>query len=228
MSEADAQFLGRMPLFSEFSDDELVLMSTRFETAKFKRGEVLFCEEDTGDYLYVVRSGRVKVSRVLPSGKEMLLAFHEEGDYFGELSLIDGGTTPATVTAVIPTTILAIGGRDFLQLSRNAKIKDALLLSLCRQLREAWSQIEILNFHNANARVRTVLYQLGEKKGVETFEGLMIRMRLTHRQLADLTGISRETATRVLSQLQVDGLVTMQGRNIVLRNPQDLIEMAPV
>ena len=95
--------------------------------------------------MYIVKDGRVKVSRLLPNGKERILAFRETGEYFGEMSLLDGGTSAATVTA----TILFTTQRDFQKLLSNASINTALLRMLCTRCREAWSQIEVLTFHNA-------------------------------------------------------------------------------
>ena len=143
MKGTDLQFLSEIPLFADLSPDELAHVTTLFEEKRYKRGTILFFEEDTGNYMYVVKSGRVKVSRVLPSGKEMILTFHDTGDHFGELSLIDGGTAPATVTAVVPTVILAINHHRFARLIQNPKIKEAILRNLCSRLREAWAQVEM-------------------------------------------------------------------------------------
>ena len=225
MKGTDLQFLSEIPLFADLSPDEMAHVTTLFREKRYKRGAILFFEEDTGNYMYVVKSGRVKVSRVLPSGKEMILTFHDSGDHFGELSLIDGGTAPATVTAVVPTAILAINQHRFASLIQNPKIKEALLRNLCGRLREAWAQVEVLSFHNASARVRAVLYHLCESKGIPTIDGTMISLRLTHKQIADLIGISRETATRVLSQLQADGLVLVRARRFVIGDPEELLDL---
>ena len=95
---------------------------------------------------------------------------------------------------------------------------------LCSRCREAWSQIEVLTFHNADARIRTALYHLSLKKGVPTKNGTRIDLKLTHKELADMTGISRETATRVLSALQSEGVLTVQSRHFVLSDPDELVD----
>ena len=92
------EFLRRIEIFAELPDEELANAASLFRERKYRKNDIIFFEEDTGHYLYFVKEGRVKVSRLLPNGKEMILAFHEEGEYFGEMSLIDGGTTPASVT----------------------------------------------------------------------------------------------------------------------------------
>lgn len=222
--KVDVSFLRNVALFSELDDQELASVSEMFRQQKYKRNEIVFFEEDTGKYMYIVKEGRVKVSRLLPSGKEMILAFHEAGEYFGEMSLIDGGTTPATVTAVGPATILFMSRQEFSALLNNPKINRSLLKMLCSRCRDAWTQIEVLTFNNADARIRTALYHLCQKKGVRTDKGTMISIRLTHKELADMTGISRETATRVLSHLQNGGIVTVQKRHFFIANPETLMD----
>ena len=86
--------------------------------------------------MYIVQEGRVKVSRLLPNGKEMILAFHEAREYFGEMSLIDGGTSPATVTTVIPSRVLTVTRANFLELLEQHSINRAVLKMLCEPPRD--------------------------------------------------------------------------------------------
>src|SRR2546425_9248860 len=194
----NTDFLHSVSLFENLDNNELQEVLKVFKDQEFKKGDIILMEEDTGKYMYIVLDGRVKVSRLLPSGKEMILAFHEKGDYFGEMSLIDGGTTPATVTAMSPTFIAFVGRKEFTQvLLENPKINFAMLTMLCQRCRDAWTQIEVLTFNNADARIRTALFHLCQRKGEKTNEGIRISLHLTHKEIADMTGISRETATRV-------------------------------
>ncbi|HSR67078.1 MAG TPA: Crp/Fnr family transcriptional regulator [Acidobacteriota bacterium] len=224
--KVELDFLRRVGLFAQLTDEELEQVGSYFREKRYKRNEIIFFEEDTGHYFYVVKKGRVKVSRLLPSGKEMILAFHEDGEYFGEMALVDGGTTPATVTAVVNTTIFSLGAVRFRQLlNENTKVNDALLKMLCSRCRDAWSQIEVLTFHNADSRIRTALYQLCQKKGEATANGkTRISLQLTHKELADITGISRETATRVLSHLQNEKLLSVESRHFLIADPDELVD----
>ncbi len=216
-------FLKRVALFKDLGEEELMEVSYLFKERTYRKNDIVFFEEDTGNYMYIVKDGRVKVSRLLPNGKEMILAFRETGEYFGEMSMLDGGTSAATVTAVVSTTILVTTYRDFQRLLGNPKINSALLRMLCSRCREAWSQIEVLTFHNADARIRTALYQLCRKKGEKTSSGIRIGLKLTHKELADMTGISRETATRVLSTLQSEGLLRVESRQFIVTDPEGLV-----
>ncbi|GAB4234018.1 MAG: Crp/Fnr family transcriptional regulator [Acidobacteriota bacterium] len=224
MSSEIADYLSKVPIFAELPREELENIARLFRERKYRKNDVIFLEEDTGQYLYLVREGRVKVTRLLPNGKEMILAFHDAGEYFGEMALIDGGTTPATVTAVLPTTLYIMGAREFGLLLENPHATRVLLKTLCQRCRDAWAQIEVLTFHNADARIRMAFYQLVKKRGQKTPKGFVIPMKLTHKELSDIVGISRETATRVLSHLQDEELVSVEQRRFVIPDPERLIE----
>jgi CRP/FNR family transcriptional regulator len=217
------EFLRRIEIFAELPDEELANAASLFRERKYRKNDIIFFEEDTGHYLYFVKEGRVKVSRLLPNGKEMILAFHEEGEYFGEMSLIDGGTTPASVTSVKPTVLYVMGAKEFSDLLRNPRINQVILKTLCGRCRDAWAQIEVLTFHNADARIRTAFYHLARQKGVDTGAGIKIPMHLTHKEISDIVGISRETATRVLSHLQELNLIKVETRHFIVKDPDQLV-----
>lgn len=220
----DRNFLRGVAPFRNLAPDEFESAARAFHERSFSKGQVIFTEEETGEYMYVVRSGRVKVSRWLPSGRELILAFHGAGETFGELSLIDGKTLPATVTALEPTTILSLHRSRFAELLARPAFARALLRELAGRFREAWRQIEILTHHQAEARLRMALHEMCRNKGEPCAEGVRIEPPLTHRELASIAGVSRETVTRVLGQLSDRGLVRLEARRIVVPDPELLLE----
>jgi CRP/FNR family transcriptional regulator len=217
-------FLRKVPLFGELADEELAEIGAHFHERSYPKNSVIFLEDETGDYMYVVHEGRVKVVRQLPSGKETILAFHDAGEFFGEMSLLDGGTTPASVIAVAPTTILSLSRRDFKNLLGNPKVNEALLRMLCKRCREAWAQVELLTLHHAESRIRALLHRLCESKGREETEGVRIGNRLTHRELADMAGITRESASRAVSRLQKLGLLRVEEGLLHVPDPPALLD----
>lgn len=217
-------FLRKVPLFSELEDEELGEIGACFHERSYPKNSVIFLEDETGDYMYVVRKGRVKVVRQLPTGKETILAFHDAGEFFGEMSLLDGGTTPASVIAVAPTTILSLSRRDFRAHLSNPKVNEALLRMLCQRCREAWAQVELLTLHHAEARIRSLVHQLCANKGEPSGEGVRIESKLTHRELADMAGITRESASRAVSRLQKLGVLRMESGSLVVLQPDQLLD----
>ena len=220
----DTNSLGNIHIFQALPEESLEAAALFFRVKNFEKNEIIFHEEDTGHYMYFIKKGRVKVSRLLPNGKEMILAFHEEGEYFGEMALIDGKTSPATVTSSASSTIYVLDSKSFHHLLEQNEINRAILVNLCARCRDAWAQIEVLTFHNAKARVCTALYQLAEKRGVPCPEGIEIPVKITHKELSDMVGVSRETVTRVLSTLQGENTILIKSRKMFIPDPEMLIE----
>ncbi len=220
-------FLRRVPLFSDLTPEVLEAVGRACVERRYTRNQVIFSEEETGQTMYLVVSGRVKVSRWLASGREVILAFHPAGDYFGEMALIDGKTEPATVTAVTASAIVSLDRARFLELLQRPPFALALLQELCKRCRDAWKQVELLTHEAAESRVRMVLHRLCEQSGVQTPEGTRIDVPITHRELASIAGVSRETVTRVLGVLIEHKVVHLgEGRRLVVPEPDLLIEAA--
>lgn len=220
----DTESLKKIIIFQTLPEESLQETAKLFKVKNFTKNEIIFREEETGHYMYFVKKGRIKVSRLLPNGKEMILAFHEEGEYFGEMALIDGKTSPATVTSVTPTTIYVLDKRSFHNLLEQTAINREVLINLCERCRDAWAQIEVLTFHNAKARICTSIYQLAEKRGIPSPEGVEIPIKITHKELSDIVGVSRETVTRVLSTLQAENTILIKSRRMFIPDPERLIE----
>ncbi len=220
----DAKSLKNISIFQSLPEDALMEAASHFKVKTFGKNEIIFHEEDTGHYMYFIKKGRLKVSRLLPNGKEMILAFHEEGEYFGEMALIDGKTSPATVTSATSTTIYVLDKTSFHTLLNQDTINREILINLCGRCRDAWAQIEVLTFHNASARVCTALHQLAEKRGIPCPKGIEIPVKITHKELSDMVGVSRETVTRVLSSLQAESIIEIESRKIIIPDADLLIE----
>lgn len=211
------EFLKKVPLFSNLSEAELHDIQGVFIEKNYKRNQIIFLEEDTGEYMYLVKSGKVKVSKATPEGKENILAIHVTGEFFGEMSLLDGQTAPATVTAMEACRLYIVSKSDFNHvLMRNERTSRKLIAVLCKRLREAWDQIQTLSFSSAEARILATLSRLAENSGVRDTRGVIINMKLTHLELAEMAGTSRETATRIIIKLQDEGLLDIVDHKFVL------------
>jgi CRP/FNR family transcriptional regulator len=151
-------------------------------------------------------NGKVKVIQTTEDGKEILLAIHQSGDFFGEMSLIDGKTSPATVIATENSTAAIISKKDFYSLIETLKkVLNNLLLILCSRHRESWEKIQMLNYKNASHRIKILFLMLSDKYGEKTAEGVTLNIKLTHQEMAEMTGMTRETVTRVIDRWQREG-----------------------
>lgn len=202
----DIAVLRNMGLFSSLTMEELKQITARIVIKSFKKNEVILSEEDTSDFMYMILEGSVKVVQTTEEGKEIILAMHSSGDFFGELSLIDGKTVPATVVSTKNSRTVVISKRDFYALLfSQKKVLEKLLQILCARLRESWEVIQMLNFNNASQRVKMLFISLSSKYGKRDDGETTLDIKLTHQDIAEMTGMSRETVTRVLDKWQKDG-----------------------
>ena len=173
--------------------------------------------------MYLIVFGKVKVVRTNEEGKETIFAMHQSGDFFGEMSLIDGKTAPATVIATDDSLIAIISKDNFYSLLlTQEKILDQLLQVLCSRLRESWKRIEMLNFKYASQRIRMLFLILSERYGEEASEGLTLNITLTHQDIADMAGLTRETVTRIIDKWQKDGEITILKNKVIHLGPEFL------
>lgn len=205
MDHVKVDILMNIELFSSLTERELLEISEKITVKEFLKNETILREEDTSEYMYIIVFGKAKAFRTSLSGKETILAIHGEGDHFGELSLIDGKTAPATVSALENSLVALISRDDFFALLyEHRKLMEKLFEFLCRRIRESWKLVQILNFKNASHRVKMLFLMLSEEHGRKTKDGIIIMVRLTHQDIADMTGLTRETVTRVLDKWRKD------------------------
>jgi len=212
------ELLQNIQLFSSLTENELQDVAGKIRIEEFRKNEIVMREEDTNEFMYIILAGQVKVIQATEDGKEILLAIHKTHEFFGEVSLIDGKTSPATVQASEDSFIAIISRKDFHSLiSAQGKVLDALLQILCGRLRDSWRRIYLLNFKHASDRVKTLFFSLSFENGSKTPDGIVLNLKLTHQEIADMTGLTRESVTRVLDKLQKDGAITvLKNRQICL------------
>jgi len=208
-------------LFASLADKELQQIRTHIILRDFKKNQTILHEEETSEFMYIIISGKVKISRVGRDGKEAILSMHGSGEFFGELSLIDGKTSPASVLAVENSNVAIISKDHFYSLLyTQRKVLENLLKILCSRLREAWQKIEMLNFNDASQRLKMLLNMLSETYGEKTPEGTVLRVRLIHQDMADMTGLTRETVTRVLDKWKKNGEIAILRSKFIRLNDE--------
>jgi CRP/FNR family transcriptional regulator len=212
-----------VPLFSTLTDEEFNQLRHIFTVKAYHKNQIIFLEEETGNYMYLVLSGKVKVAKSGAAGKETILAIHRTGDFFGEMSLLDGKTAPATVSAMEDAKIISVSGADFHKyLMHNEKVMLQIINVLCSRLRQVW-QTQSLSSSTADARIRMGIHQLAARHGIRDAHGIIIDLKITHQELAEMVGTSRETVTRVLAHLREQGIIEIDQRRMTLLNDEALL-----
>lgn len=202
-------------MFADLTEGDLATLAGLMTFKQFPKGSFVLVQNAQGAAVYFLVAGRVKVSVTSPVGKELALNYLEAPAHFGEMSLVDAEPRSADVIAVTDIEAFALDARD---LSTAIQLQPELALTLIgtlsRRVREMISRLEGMAFHDATHRIMRVLLNVAtasyESVGVPIVEGL------THYEIATLAGTSRETASRVISQLGRDGIVGTKGRKIVV------------
>ena len=211
-------FLGRVPLFKSLSHEELTELAGLTITRTFSRGSVVIVAEDEGEAFFIIRKGRVKVNLLHEDGREVILSMLGKGDVFGELALLDGRPRSANVVTLEETELIMLRRPEFLQLvNKKPGIIMGLLDELASRLRKTDHQISGLALLDATSRISRTLVRMAAEHGVETVEGVLLEHKITHQQLANMSGTTRETVTRVLKRLESQGYITIRERQILIR-----------
>ncbi len=208
-------FLKYVPIFSDLDDKTLEKIADIGIRKNFSRDTVVLFEHETGSALFVIASGKVKVSRVSDDGKEVILTILGESDFFGEMAILDGLTRSANVTAMEDSELFIIQRSDFLELLHNyPEIAVALLQELTQRLRSADMKIKSLSLKDAEGKVATVILQLADDIG-KIKQGTVEIDKLPYQHdLANMAGTSRETISRTLHSFAKKGLVELEGSKL--------------
>jgi CRP-like cAMP-binding protein len=206
--------LRTIPLFSSVSDEDLESIASLLIERRFPAGKTIVEEGLPGDYMYVIRDGRVKVTKLSGDGREKILELLESGDFFGEMSLLDRAPRSASVKTLADTRILALARNDFLSvLRRSPDLAMAVIQELTRRLRLVDEQASSLSFQSVEERTKGLLQRMAREEAA----GQPRRTpALTHQQIADMIGTSRETVTRVVKELKEQGWLDQDGKHYLV------------
>lgn len=202
------------------SDADLELIASLLIERRYARNTTIVEEGLPGDYMYVIREGRVKVTKLSDEGREKILNFLDEGGFFGEMALLDRAPRIASVKTLKPVRLLALSRTDFLNALRTSPdLAMAVIQELVRRLREVDEQASSLSFQRVKERTKGLLRRLAQDSA-EAPER-RTTAALTHQQIADMIGTSRETVTRVVKELKQDGWLQQDGKRYVVPASED-------
>lgn len=207
--------LRAVPIFADLGTDDLEELSRLVGYRQLPKGAFIVTQNERGNSLYLLVAGRVKISLTSPDGRELALNYLDAPSHFGEMSLVDSEPRSADVIACSDVELLTLDGKD---LSKAIQLQPRLALSLIatlsRRLRQTITRLQDLAFHDATHRVMRVLLNIAtaayETRGVPVIVGF------THYEIATVAGTSRETASRVISQLAKEEVLATRGRRIVV------------
>ena len=209
--EERVQSLRKIPIFSQVDDDDLDAIAALLIERVYEKNAIVVEEGLAGDYMYVIQEGRAKVTKESEDGREKIMNFLEAGAFFGDMALLDAAPRSASVKTLEPTRLLALSRRDFLNLLRESPgLAYAVIEELTRRLRDTNEQASALSFQGVKERTRSLFERIARSE--PEAPGRLVTPALTHQQIADMIGTSRETVTRAVKQLHDEGWLERQGK----------------
>jgi len=216
-------YLNKIPLFSDLAGEEVARLATQVALEEIRRRRVIFLPGDPGQSVYFVSGGRVKISRVTRDGKELTLAYRGPGEFFGELCLVDGGAREEMAEAMENALVTEVPRDEFARLlDTHVSVGAKMTRILCQRRRDLENKVEDLVFKDVNAKLSELLLKLGHDFGVDDDRGTLVAVKITHQEMANLIGSTRETVSLTLSQFKRNKLITTEGRKIILLDREGL------
>jgi CRP/FNR family transcriptional regulator len=200
--------LRQIPLFAGFGDDALQRLGARSLVRTYPAGHLLFSTGEPCRGLYIVESGRVRIYRTSPTGREQVLHAEGPGRPVAELPLFDGGAYPASAVTEVESRLAFVPRAEFEALYRaNPDVADAVIRELGKRLRHLVHVTETLAFRDVAARLASFLAQFAEQHGEHTRDGIEIVLDRTREELSQELGTARESVSRAIKQLAEKGVI---------------------
>jgi CRP-like cAMP-binding protein len=221
---ASAELLQRVPLLAALTNADREALAAAVARRRFRRGDIIFQKDEPGHALFIVERGSVRIYVPSAQGNDLILAVLGAGDFFGDLSLLDGRPRSASAAASVETTLLALERTDFIAMitSRPAAAM-AVLEAVSLRLRDTDEMASDLAFLDVGGRLAKKLLELAGSHGVQRpAGGTLIDLPVTQEELANMIGVTRESVNRNLSDFRKMGLVQNQGRKLIIRDPERL------
>ena len=218
------ELLKTVSLFWDLDKTELGYISDKMVSKKFENGPNFFRESE-GKNLFFVVEGSVKVTRLSKDGREVILAMLNAGDFFGEMSLLDGEARSANVIALEKTEVLSLNRDDFLVVLHDyPKIAIQLLKEMTSRLRKSDRQIVSLSLSDAEKRIALCIVRFADEQGVIKNGRVTIPKIPIQQDIANMAGTSRETVSRAMSLLTEEKYIERNGKELKILNYKSFIK----
>ena len=220
--------LEQAPLFSVLRGEDMRDLADKFHSVRYRRAEVIFREGEPAERLFLIDDGTVKLSIASPSGQELLIGLLRRGHIFGELSIVDRGNREMDARAMDDTRLYTLASDVFWSIIEGRPALARRLLELMgRRLRRADQAAQDLVFFDAPTRLARKLLELGDEHGQPHSDGgIVVTTRVTQEEMAQMIGVSRESANRLISSFAGRGWIEWNDGRPILLKPESLMRRA--
>ena len=210
-------FMSSVSIFDSLSDEKISALEKIVSVRDYPKGSMIILEEEFGDIVFIIKSGTVKITRVNDEGKEVILAMLGESEIFGEMALIDGEARSANALAQEDCQLIAISSEDFISILKdNFSVSLSLMGELAKRLRKSDQHIEALSLNDAEHRIGVSILNLAEEIGVIRRGKVTIENLPFQQDIANMSGTSRETVSRILRLFEDRSLISKDGHKVLI------------
>ena len=219
------ELLQSVALFWDLSEEELGYISEKMIARHYESGKFIFLEDSEGEQCFFVVQGSVKVTRLSKEGREVILAMLNEGEFFGEMALLDGESRSANVIALEETEVLTLNREDFLVVLHDyPQIAIQLLKEMAHRLRKSDRQIASLSLSDAEKRIALCIIRFADDQGVIRRGQVSIPRVPIQQDIANMAGTSRETVSRAINLLEKEHFIKRKGRELLILDYKQFIK----
>src|SRR6056297_1805222 len=214
--------LSNVPYFSHLNPEELIIINiTRLN--KFKKDEIIFFEGEIGNYIYIIKSGKVKMLKMNQNGDEQILNIFKNDDILAEVILFDKENYPATAIALTGVELYSINSKKLSKIFLNhPQITVKVMKVMSSRLRRAQQNIRDFGLKDSKSRLASLLYHLAERHGDKKENEISISLFLTQKELANMIGTTRETVSRTLKNIEKENIISTSRKQIVINDLEKL------
>ena len=222
----DVKQFKKISIFENMPDELLREISAKVSNKFLKKDETLFFKGDIGDSLYIIKKGKIKISIPTEEGEELIISIFSDGDFFGELFLLDKAPRSADAVAITDTELLVLH-RDvfYTYLFERKQAIEAIMSALCNRLRKTDDFLTDLCYTSVPKRLVKTLIELSERFGKKFDEKIILDLEITQSDLGAMLGVTRETVNRELMKLKLQGILTKHKKKIIINDFKKLLDL---
>jgi len=210
-------------VFQNISDEELKEIEPYIMRESVKKKGNIFSEGDQPEWFYIVESGKVKITKMSSDGKEIILEVISPGEIFGGVAVMKGFPYPANAIAMESSKIVKISRRNLMRLvDRFPNLMYFIAMNLGDRMKSSHDSLKNIALERVEARIAALLLKLADKVGVKVKEGILIDMRLTKQDVADMVGTTVETSIRTFSKFKKEKLLSESEGKVVIKDRDGL------
>ncbi|MDA8077858.1 MAG: Crp/Fnr family transcriptional regulator [Nitrospiraceae bacterium] len=213
----------QVQIFNTLRPQEAKEISPYLLSGKFRKKESIFSEGDPSEWFYIVKKGKVKITKISHEGKEIILEIISPLEFFGGIAVIRGFPYPANAVAMEDTEIVKISRKNLMSImDRYPNLMYCMATNIGDRIKGSHETLKSIALEKVESRIASLLIKLSDKAGEKTAEGLAITMKLTKQDVAEMVGTTVETSIRTMSKLNKAGLVVSRGGRFVIKDLEKL------